>query len=158
MRYLKSVLFVIHLQVLVNLIVLVLLYLGIGPLILRLNVLENTLVWMLIFGIDYFVLGLVFFNIQPKYLKLPAKPFILSLLLFSVYTVCFAIAQTDPQVWRILWLVHLPLGWLVHSLVSSQLNLTLQLSFMLAVFSPGIGLKGAEWISQRLQRIKQKAR
>lgn len=158
MRYLKSLLFVVHLQALVNLVVLILLYLGIGPLILRLNTLENTMIWMLIFGIDYFVLGLVLFNLNPKFLKLPAKSLMLSLLLMSVYTVCFALAQNDPQMYRILWLVHLPLGWLVRSLVSSQLDLALQLSFIVAIVSPGLGLKAAEWLSLRFQKFKQKAR
>lgn len=158
MKILKSILFSLHLQVAVNLVFVLLLISGIGPSTFRVNGFENHLIWMTLFSIIYFGISVLLFRFKPDLLKLPSKSLILTLILFILYTLSFALAQNDPNQWRILWLSHLPLGWLMRSDLASSLDLNLQLSFIVAILSPGLGLKGAEWLSLKLQSISKKAR
>lgn len=155
---LKTILFTIHVQIIISILVLILLISGVGPIVLHSNIYINTLVYALILGLIYFLLAFVLIILKPQISEYPYKSILLTILLLFFYTLSFILSTSNFNLWRIYFLTHLPITWFIRSWLPTQFDWSQQFLIGLWALSPGLGTKLAfslgTWINNRKNKIR----
>lgn len=159
MRFIKSFLFIFHLQVILDVFFLGLNHIGVhvlsffsGTWLLQLSL--YTLILLFVYLGTAWVASM-FFPAQKDY---PAKAGIWFGLMFLTYSVLFALAQNDPFFWTIYLSVNFPLGIAYRSLLASDFSLALQFLPILSTLMAYLGLKFGFSLSSWFQTKQKKRR
>jgi hypothetical protein len=152
----KTLLLSLHTQILIDVLFFCLISFGISPFTFSEQAYLNTVFYSLFLAVIYFIYALSLSLIKPKVLTYPYKSFILFILLMTLYTLSFALAQKDQSYWRIYWLSHLPVGWFIRSWHPSQFNWIQEFLSGLDVIIPVIGYKfGFQFMTWFNRKIKK---
>ncbi len=153
---LKTLLLTIHTQLMINLIFFLMIQMGIKVFVFHDQAIFNTLYYALFLSFIYFVFVVLLSFIKPKILSYPFKAWALLILLGILYTLSFALAQSDFDQWRIFFIGHLGLGYFVRSWLPSQFDFTQQFLIAFTVLGPALGVKLAyelcTWLQYRLKK------
>ena len=155
---LKTILLTLHTQIIINLFVFIFIQLGIKVFVFNEHNLVNSVLFALSLIPPYFLFSLCLGLLKPKLLSLPFKEWSLLILLIGLYTLSFILSQSDFNQWRIYFIGHMPVAYMLRSWLPSDFDFTQQFLIGLSALTPALGLKFGYEISTWLNRRYKKSR